>query len=259
VEFTAGVPAGEVVPPRSTRVIVRFEDDPLEADSWFARASVELAPAAGAAILSGFNALPPHSLAGILAWVRPLADAWRAAGLRWVHLELGDFADRGGMEEVLDGLAANVSSLGLSESELAKLVPDGTSVVERARMLAEGYASDRVAVHADRFARALTRGDPEQELEALMSGALVAATRAWHGRIAAPRACPPGAVFTAPPEPPTGGDGAWHVACCATPYPQRPAATIGLGDSFLAGTLLVLSQPGAEPSITPTRIKETTA
>jgi ADP-dependent phosphofructokinase/glucokinase len=256
VEFTADVRAGDVVPPRSSRVIVRFEDDPLEVDPWFPKASVDLARSAGAAILSGFNALPEGALPGILAWVRPLAAAWRAAGLRWVHLELGDFADRAGMDEVLDGLAASASSLGLSESELAKLVPDGASVVERARMLAEGYAFDRVAVHADRFTLALTRGDPEQELEALMTGALVAATRAWHGRIDVPRTCPPGAVFSAPPEPAISLDGAWHVACCATPYLRRPAATIGLGDTFLAGTLLVLSQPRAT---TRNRTKETTA
>jgi ADP-dependent phosphofructokinase/glucokinase len=63
-------------------------------------------------------------------------------------------------------------------------------------------------------------------------------------------------VFSAPPEPAISLDGAWHVACCATPYLRTPAATIGLGDTFLAGTLLVLSQP---PAATRTRIKETTA
>jgi ADP-dependent phosphofructokinase/glucokinase len=258
VEFTAGVPAGDVLPPRSSRVIVRFDDDPLAADPWFRAASVDLAASAGAAIVSGFNALPPGTLSAILAWVRPLAAAWRAAGLRRVHLELGDFANRAEMDQVLGGLSGAASSLGLSASELVKLVPGGTSVVERARILAERHGFDRVAVHADRFALALTRGDPEQELAALMMGALVAATRAWHGRIAVPRARPPGAVFTEPPEPAISLAGAWHVACCATPYLPRPAATIGLGDSFLAGALLVLSQPSAEPSITPTRIKETT-
>jgi ADP-dependent phosphofructokinase/glucokinase len=28
--------------------------------------------------------------------------------------------------------------------------------------------------------------------------------------------------------------------CCPAPYLEKPAATIGLGDTFLAGTLLVL-------------------
>jgi ADP-dependent phosphofructokinase/glucokinase len=189
--------------------------------------------------------------------VRPLAGAWRAAGLRWVHLELGDFSAQAGMDAVLGGLAGGASSLGLSESELAKLVPDGRSVVDRAKTLAERYAFDRVAVHADRFAFALTRGDPEQELDALMAGALVAASRACQGRIVVPEACPPGATFTEPPEPMISRRGAWHLACCATPYLPRPAATIGLGDSFLAGTLLILSQPTSQPSTIPSRVKET--
>jgi len=259
VEFTAGVPAGDVVPPRSSRVIVRFDDDPLEADPWFTRASVDGAAAAGAAVLSGFNALPGGALPQVLAWVRPLAEAWRAAGLRRVHLELGDFADPAGMDEVLRGLAGSAAALGLSHSELVKLVPQGNSLAERAQILADRYGFDRIAVHADRFALALTRGDPERELEALMAGALVAATRASHGRIAVPQACPPGAVFTEPPAPAIGRRGAWHVACCPSPYLPRPAATIGLGDSFLAGTLLVLSGASGQPATIPSRVKETTA
>jgi ADP-dependent phosphofructokinase/glucokinase len=259
VEFTAGVPAGDVVPPRSSRVIVRFDDDPLSADPWFTTASVDVAGSAGAAILSGFNALPDGALPQVLAWARPLAGSWRAAGLRRVHLELGDFANRAEMDEVLEALAGSASALGLSQSELLKLVPDGISLVDRVQTLAERYPFDRIAVHADRFALTLTREDPERELEALMAGALVAATRALHGRIAVPQACPPGAVFTEPPEPAIGRRGAWHLACCPTPYLPRPAATIGLGDSFLAGTLLVLSEASGQPAAIPSHLKETTA
>jgi ADP-dependent phosphofructokinase/glucokinase len=259
LEFTAGVPAGGVLPPRSSRVIVRFDDDPLEADPWFARASADLAASAGAGVLTGFNALPAGGLPEVLAWVRPLAASWRAAGLPWVHLALGDFPEPARMNEVLAGLAGSASALGLSLSELAKLVPDGTSVIDRVQALAKRYAFDRIAVHADHFALGLTRGDPERELEALMTGALVAATRACHGRIAVPQACPPGALFTAPPAPAIGRRGAWHLSCCPTPYLPRPAATIGLGDTFLAGTLLVLSQPLGPHSSISSRVKETTA
>lgn len=259
VEFTAGVPAGEVVPPRSSRVIVRFEDDPLEPDPWFERASVELSASAGAAILSGFNALPAGGVRGRLAQVRPLAGAWRAAGLGQVHLELGDFPDPAAMPEVLRGLAGSATGLGLSRSELLKLVPDGGSIIERTRTLAERFGFERVAVHADDFALALTRGEPEAELEALMTGSLLAATRALHGRIAVPDGCPRGAVFGVPPGPPLSRRGSWHLACCAAPYLPKPAATIGLGDTFLAGTLLVLSQPALPSSMPPSRTKETTA
>ena len=87
----------------------------------------------------------------------------------------------------------------------------------------------------------------------------MAATRACHGRIAVPDGCPPGAVFSEAPEPRIGRRGRWHLACCATPYLPKPAATIGLGDTFLAGTLLVLSQPDGPPPTFLPRVKETTA
>jgi hypothetical protein len=92
-----------------------------------------------------------------------------------------------------------------------------------------------------------------------MTGALVAATRAYHGRIAVPQGSPPGAVLAEPPEPAIGRRGAWHLACCPTPYLPRPAATIGLGDTSLAGTLLILSQPIGQSCPIPPRVKETTA
>jgi ADP-dependent phosphofructokinase/glucokinase len=259
VEFTAGLPVGEVVPPRSSRVIVRFEDDPLEPDPWFERASVQLAPRAGAAIVSGLNALPAGSLPGVLARVRALAQAWRAAGLQRVHLELGDFVRPTDMADVLAGLGGSATSLGLSRSELLKLVPGDEPVAERARSVAERFGFERVAVHADDFALALTQDDPEAELEALMTGSLLAATRACHGRIAVPDGCPPGAIFEEAPERPISGRGRWHLACCATPYLPKPAATIGLGDTFLAGTLLVLSQPDGPSPMLLSRAKETTA
>jgi ADP-dependent phosphofructokinase/glucokinase len=39
------------------------------------------------------------------------------------------------------------------------------------------------------------------------------------------------------------------VVCCASPHLERPTATIGLGDTFLAGTLLILG--GQEPAERP--------
>jgi ADP-dependent phosphofructokinase/glucokinase len=259
MEFTAGVPVGEVVPPRSSRVIVRFEGDPLESDPWFERANVQLAPSAGAAIVSGLNALPAGSLPEVLARLGALARAWRAAGLQRVHLELGDFVRPTEMADVLAGIGGSAGSLGLSRSELLKLVPGDDPVAERALSFAERFDFERVAVHADHFALALTRDDPEAELEALMTGSLLAAARACHGRIAVPDGCPPGAVFEEAPERPISGRGRWHFACCATPYLPKPAATIGLGDTFLAGTLLVLSQPDGPSPILLSRAKETTA
>jgi ADP-dependent phosphofructokinase/glucokinase len=259
IEFTAGAPAGDVVPPRSSRVIVCFDVDPLERDPWFATASVELAATAGAAILSGFNELPNGALPEVLAWVQPLADAWRAAGVPYIHLEFGDFPYAADTQEVLLGLAGSATTLGLSQSEFLQLVPEDGSMPARALSLAERFSLDRVAVHGDRVALALTRDDPELELEALMTGSLLAATRAWRGQIAIPDRCPPDAEFSRQPGPTISRRGHWHVVCCATPYLPRPAATIGLGDPFLAGTLLVLSRSADQPSTIPSRLKESTA
>ncbi|HWL67473.1 MAG TPA: ADP-dependent glucokinase/phosphofructokinase [Geminicoccus sp.] len=242
IEFAADSEVGGRVLPRSSRIICRFADDPLEHDPWFEGHSRRLAGQAGAAILSGYNEVPPDQLAAALAHTNELAAAWRAAGLRLIHLELGDFPDMAMAWQVMDGLRGPASSLGLSLSELEALLPDDRPVPERAVELAERMAVERVAVHYDTYALAVTRNDPHAELQALMAGSLLASTRAWHGEVRVPDQVPQGAVFQAPPCPPVGILGGWNLAACATPWLRRPAATIGLGDSFLAGTLLVLGQ-----------------
>jgi ADP-dependent phosphofructokinase/glucokinase len=60
--------------------------------------------------------------------------------------------------------------------------------------------------------------------------------------VSVPERLPDGAIFEPTPFPSLGRVGRWNVACCATPWLRQPAATIGLGDTFLAGTLLVLGQ-----------------
>ncbi len=244
-EFTAGRAAGGVVPPRSSRVIVRFAEDPLEDDPWFEAAGGDLAASAGAGILSGFNSLDAARLPATLAGVARLGRRWREGGLRWVHLELGDYPSVAMMTDVLSRLAPVATSLGLSRSELDKLLPDERPVPERASVLAERNGLERVVIHADEWALGVTQGDPGVELEALLLGSLLAATRARHGRIAVPEGCPPGARFAEPPAPPIACHGAWHVVACAAPYLPKPAATIGLGDTFVAGCLLVLGQAEA--------------
>jgi ADP-dependent phosphofructokinase/glucokinase len=242
VEFSAGSTFGSYTLPRSSRIICRFGDDPLDDDLLFERLSEELAGSAGAAILSGYNEVPPDLMEESLRRSADLAHAWRDAGLSLVHLELGDFHDMEEAWPVLDGLSGPVNSLGLSLSELNRLVPDSNPVADRAAMLGDRLKLDRVAVHYDTFALAVTQDDPERELEALMTGSLVAATRAWQGRVTVPDRVPHGAVFEPPPFPRTGRIGSWNLATCATPWLKHPAATIGLGDTFLAGTLLALGR-----------------
>jgi ADP-dependent phosphofructokinase/glucokinase len=37
--------------------------------------------------------------------------------------------------------------------------------------------------------------------------------------------------------------GGWHIVTCPSPHLQQPRTTLGLGDTFMAGCLLVLGQP----------------
>ncbi|WP_051248261.1 ADP-dependent glucokinase/phosphofructokinase [Inquilinus limosus] len=242
-EFTAGTPVGPAMPRRSSRTIVRFADEGLDDDPDFWLASVGLALTAGAGILSGFNGLPPDAVDASIRSAAELADAWRAAGLGLIHHELGDYPHAALRDRVVAGLTPHASSFGLSLSELEALSPGAGDPGAKARALGDRFGLNRVCVHADGWALAATRGDPQAELEALMAGCLLAATRAAFGTPTNPDGIPPGAVFPPLPVPVWDRRDGWTMVACAAPYLERPAATIGLGDTFLAGCLLVLGQP----------------
>lgn len=239
-EFTAGETIGDTTVPRSSRTIVRFEDSPLQRDAAFVAASVERAADAGAGILCGFNEIPSEGVDEELDYACGVADAWRRAGLALIHVELGDFADLAIRDKTVSRLLPNASSLGMSLSELERFNRDGEPPEATAMRLAETYDLERVCVHADEWAFAVTKGDAEREREALQVGCLLASTRASKGYFAVPDRLPDGAQILPPPLPVSLPCGEWTVVCCPAPYLEKPAATIGLGDTFLAGTLLVL-------------------
>ena len=58
LEFTAGTSCGTLAVPRSSRIILRFGDEPIERDEQFFHMAPALAANAGAALLSGLNSLP---------------------------------------------------------------------------------------------------------------------------------------------------------------------------------------------------------
>ncbi|MBV9392012.1 MAG: hypothetical protein JOY96_08995 [Verrucomicrobia bacterium] len=239
-EFTAGKRLGPCVPKRSTRVIVRLADDPLDSDPDFYRESVRLAPQAGAAIVCGFNELPPDQLESALCYGKNIIDAWKEQGLQLVHLELGDYPDIASRDRTLAVLGSSVTSLGMSLSECRNLgVPGICDPVERALALSHEFDLERVVIHADGWALAAAKSDPERELEALICGCLLASCRAELGVPCKPKRVAKNGAFELTREPIEFiRDRA--VVCCAAPYLSTPAATIGLGDTFLAGTLLVL-------------------
>lgn len=241
-EATEGAEVGGLRVRRSTRVITRLKDDAPEDDPAFARESVRLAPGAGAAAISSLVSTPDALLARTLARIGDLARRWRAAGLGLVHLELADYGARPAMpRQILDALRGGVTSVGMSQSEWATIA-GGDPTPDALRGFAEASCLERLCLHADDWALTVTRGDPAREAAALVAGCLLAAARAAAGQPVVPAGLPPGAVLG--PVPPSGAlGGGWSAVGCPAPHLARPASTIGLGDTFLAGSLLVLGQP----------------
>jgi ADP-dependent phosphofructokinase/glucokinase len=235
-EFSSGELIGPQRAKRSTRVIVRFADDRLDRDIAFVRESVSKANEAGAAVICGFNEIAKNSLADELEYTQSLLSTWRDEGLPAIHLELGGYADASLRDQVLAALGPLITSLGMSHSELREF--GSNDVAAEAAKLRASFDLKRICIHADGWAFAITREDPEREFESLMCGCLLAACRASDGKISVPTQVPKGAEFHEPPYPPISRQNGLSLVCCAAPYLERPKATIGLGDTFLAGTLL---------------------
>jgi ADP-dependent phosphofructokinase/glucokinase len=240
-EYTAGKAIGSQVVPRSSRTIVRFAASELEHDAAFDQVSVQLAAESGGGIVCGFNGLPSHKLDGELDYVAEIAKAWKARGLELIHFELGYYQRASKRDRALAAIGPIATSMGMSLTELIGLVPDPDPIQEKAIRLGDSFGLSRVCVHADEWAMVLTRSDAEREREGLMMGSLLASARAATGYVGVPRNLPEKAGFIDPPFPAFERRNGWKIVCCPTPYIATPAATIGLGDTFLAGTLLVLS------------------
>jgi ADP-dependent phosphofructokinase/glucokinase len=247
-EYTAGRPVGGRPVARSSRTIVRFHDSALERDPDFESLSIEIAASAGAGIVCGFNEVAPERCETELDYAETVARAWRQKGLKLIHLELGDFAHLGTRQRTIDRLMPVVTSVGMSLSELNALKASSTRPELAAVELGERFELSRVCIHADEWALAATREDPARELEALQTGCLLASARASTGAFTVPSQLPDGAQIRMPPEPLLPRRDGWQVVRCPAPYLEKPAATIGLGDTFLAGTLLVLGGRAAATS-----------
>ncbi len=252
IEFS---PARQAVPtPRADRIILRFSDDCFQFDEAFAAFSQTAARDAGAAMLSGFNALRRDEFDRALTWSRRLASAWKDAGIPVIHMELADFASADDRQRLLEAFAGICNSVGMNVAELGALAPDAAvdeaSIPAAMRGIASAMQLDRVNVHADRWAISLTRADPQRELKAIRYGCYTASARAQAGYAVDPATVRPAATLGTSPWPPIqSAANRGHFVSCPAPHLARPAATIGLGDSFLAGTLAVLSGvPGTDPN-----------
>lgn len=240
-EYTAGKPVGDVVTSRSSRIIVRFIDRGLQNDRGFDRISRELAPKAAAGLLSGLNDVASDELPEASDRLFKLARDWRDAGLRTIHFELAGYASKAALDQVLSALRGSVTSVGMSQSELLILYPEAGHN-PMAAMIALGERLDvrRVCVHADNWAAAVTKCDPHTELRALMAGCAVASARAANGAPVAEITIAPDAQFLPVPFEEFARRGEWSFVACSAPYLDAPQTTLGLGDTFTAGCLLVL-------------------
>jgi hypothetical protein len=239
-EFTAGTQIGSAVLKRSSRTIVRFRSEHLDDDPDFIRESIAAASDAGAGIMSGLNEVDDESMNDSLSLTVRLARAWKERGLKYIHLEVGDYDRMEARNRVLNLLAGTISSLGMSYSELCGILPGEGDAVEKACELAEALDLRRLCVHSDTWALSVTTDDPFREREALLFGSLLASVRAEKGVCSVPASLPGAAEFHELNWKSLQQSNKRSVVSCVTPYLKRPAATIGLGDTFLAGTLLVL-------------------
>ena len=244
VEYSAGRALSDFTPTRSTRIVVRFADENLEYDPMFERYGRALGPGAGAALLSSPNAVAAERLPRALDRMASFALAWKRAGIP-VHLELGEYPAPGALDSTLRRMTGSLTSIGLNFNELPSIGIAPAALEAHMPAFAERHGLSRLVVHADHWALALTREDPERELDALAMGCLLASARAEAGRPVAKPHAPAAAAFACPPHVPISvcaGSG-WHIVCCAAPYLRNPASTIGLGDTFTAGTMLVHAGP----------------
>lgn len=242
-EYTAGMPWGPETLSRSSRIIVRFDDGGVDVDPAFDRLTPLLAGQAGAGLVSGFNSEPLDRLDAAIERIFGLARAWQAAGLPLVHLELAGYASREALDRVLQAAPGAVTSMGMSHSELIALDADAAASPMRAMVaLGETLGVDRLCVHADHWAASVTRGDPGRERAALLTGCLLAGSRAAAGTPLMPAELDHAAAFHAMPFAELDRAGAWTFVGCPSPYLAYPATTLGLGDTFTAGCLLALGR-----------------
>lgn len=248
LEFTAGISHGDLTIRRSSRIILRFGDEPVERDEEYLAMTPELASGAAAGLVSGLNGLGEQAKdCTERAWVLALTRAWSRGGLPVIHHELAEFPTARRLREA--ARLGTVTSVGMSLSELFMLAGTCGDPRSLAREAANLCGASRAIVHADDWALAVYHddfaghGDPAYHKAVLTAGSSLAAARARAGQPTAELAPAADASYT-DDHPPDGalGDG-WRATCVPAPHQRTPASTVGLGDTFVAGMLLAESLP----------------
>jgi len=246
LEFTEGTRWTGGAVRRSTRIMLRFLDSGIERDLAFAETARHMAGAASACLVSGLDALPAGD-ADSVPWLRSLLRDLKSRGLRTGHFELAEFPTLAQMADLATAFGGLVDSVGMSFSEARMLAGATATPAKAAQTIAERFGYAATFIHADDWALALHRGAPGARVPALMAGNLLASARAHLGRPSSDLAISPDARFRADIPPSESlGDG-WRVDCVPAPYLARPRATVGLGDTFVAGLMLAAGTDAVPP------------
>ncbi|MEM7112820.1 MAG: ADP-dependent glucokinase/phosphofructokinase [Chloroflexota bacterium] len=181
-----------------------------------------------------------------------------------IHLELGECNFPQIRQHINSGLLPYVNSLGLNESELLDLATDLgfslahhediTAVINFCHAVVKQHNLQRINVHTASYSLAVSQLDPILEQQALMFGNLTAAFRATHaglGTLAELEAFLP--VLDLNPkkillregvdvwERENGRFATYNTIFCPTFALPTQRQSIGLGDSYMAATLAVLT------------------
>jgi len=233
---------------RADRIILRLSNDPIERDRKFADLTTRPRSGFAAAVASGLNAVDSASFEDTLNWMRTVCLGWSRAGIPLRHFELAAYRHKYDALRSLEELSSGISSVGMNLDELSyhteSELDSHDEIAAAAERLLGRFGLSRVCVHSDKWAFSITTGDPERELLAIRFGGLLASTRARTGRPSVPSGIVPGATLEdAPWKLITELRSTGHLVASPVPYLDSPASTVGLGDTFLAGSIAVLAQP----------------
>ena len=245
VEYSAGRPLPDFTPKRSTRIIVRFADEDLEYDAMFERYGRALGTGAGAALLSSPNAVGAERLPRALDLMASFARAWKDAGIN-VHLELGEYPVPGALDETLrqDGRLGDFDRAQFQRTAFDRPGAGGSGGADgRFRRAPRPLAPRRSCRSLG--ARLDARG-PRARTGCAGHGVPAGVGARRSGPACRQAACARGSRFrpaAARAHFSSVARSGWRIVCCAAPYLRNPASTIGLGDTFTAGTMLVHAGP----------------
>lgn len=259
LEYDAGLqaPSGgqTIAAPAGNRVIVSHDpvNSAFRIDPDYVAAVADPANGVERVLMSGYSQITETS-----ALRRLLAESVHALGL-WrvnrpdlvVHLELGAMPRLSDLALVVTTLGRLVSSIGMNIDECRDLarafdLPRPASMEcapATLRAIRERTGAKRIVLHSAECALAVVDGDSERMRDGLFFGCLAAATRARVGSF--PTVADLWETLATCRVGPIGVDFASTLTAedvIAVPGIEivRPAAAVGLGDSFTAGLLAML-------------------